>query len=390
MDCEIESDVMGALKGLYLKQLKERLYTLEQARIGFQLGQTSAAACKALGFEVHRLNGTGATYGFPRISKASKTLEEHLDSESCEPSAVVKLLGALITEISETLVDSTAHAQAHAPIFINKVHTDRPTNRPTVLVVDDDPAILNLVMQIISPMANVECAETGSDAIKAMERRRFELIILDHELPDMTGLDVLDRTSGTATDFRSPVMMLTAMREPSIVSCLIAAGAQHYVVKPIAPDKLIERVSFVLHRQKKVVMVVDDDPLVREIFRKKLVQRGYEVQLASNGAQALDMVRGAPPHAILLDRQMPRMDGMQVLQELRREDQTRLIPVIILSALARSEDMYSGYREGADAYIAKPFLPDQVIECCEKLLKPMDFAAQAASVKAAWQNCAFV
>ena len=109
-----------------------------------------------------------------------------------------------------------------------------------------------------------------------------------------------------------------------------------------------------------------------------------------NGAQALDMVRQAQPQAILLDRQMPRLNGMEVLQELRREEQTRLIPVIILSALARSDDMYSGYREGADAYIAKPFLPDQVIECCEKLLRPHDISAQIAAAKATWENSAFV
>jgi two-component system phosphate regulon response regulator PhoB len=385
-----DSDVMIALKGLYLKQLKERLYMLEQAVVGFQLGQAGENECEALGFEVHRLNGTGATYGFPRISKAAKALETYLSSKPCEPGTVVKLLSALITEISDTLVAADAGAPAHTPVFINKVHVDRPANKPTILVVDDDPAILNLVMQLISPLANVACAESGFDAIAMMERRHFDLVILDHELPDMTGLEVLQHAARIASDAKSPVMMLTAMRDPATVSCLISAGAQHYMVKPIAPDKLIERVSLVLNRQKKMIMVVDDDPLIREIFRKKFLQRGYDVLLASNGVQALDMVRRVHPQAIVLDRQMPRLDGMQVLQELRREDQTRLIPVVMLSALARSDDMYSGYREGADAYIAKPFLPDQVIDCCEKLLRPVDIAAQAASVKAAWENSVFV
>ena len=246
-------------------------------------------------------------------------------------------------------------------------------------------------MQLIAPLTNVECAETGAAALRAMEKRRYDLVILDHELPDMTGQEVLNQANrATPPDARPPVMMLTAMRDPATVSCLIAAGAQHYMVKPITPEKFIERVSLVLNRQKKMILVVDDDPLIREIFRKKFQQRGYEVLLASNGAQALEMVRKSLPQAILLDRQMPRLDGMQVLQELRREDQTRLIPVIILSALARSDDMYSGYREGADAYISKPFLPDQVIECCEKLLRPYDVSAQAASIKAAWENAAYV
>src|SRR6202012_5211173 len=135
MDCEAESDVMDALKGLYLKQLKERLYTLEQARVAFQLGQINPASSKALGFEVHRLNGTGATYGFPKISKTSKALEEYLDSEACQPDTIVKLLNLLIAEISGTLTNATAHAPAHTPVYINKVHNDHPANRPAVLVV---------------------------------------------------------------------------------------------------------------------------------------------------------------------------------------------------------------------------------------------------------------
>jgi twitching motility two-component system response regulator PilH len=186
------------------------------------------------------------------------------------------------------------------------------------------------------------------------------------------------------------VMMLTAVREPTRVTHLIAAGAQYYMIKPIAPDQLIEKVSFLLNRQRKIILVVDDDPLIREIFRKRFTQRGYDVVVATNGAHALNLVRKVHPQAIVLDRQMPQLDGIQVLQELRREEATRSIPVVMLSALARSDDLYSGYREGADAYIAKPFLPDQVIECCEDLLKPQDMSAHIAATKASWANSAFV
>jgi DNA-binding response OmpR family regulator len=115
--------------------------------------------------------------------------------------------------------------------------------------------------------------------------------------------------------------------------------------------------------------VADDDPLIREILRKRLIQRGHEVVLATNGAQALSAARRLHPQTIVLDRQMPRLDGIQFLQELRRQDETRSIPVIMLSARCSSDDIYSGYRDGADIYIAKPFVPDQVIDCCESFLK---------------------
>lgn len=390
MPVDGESNVLGALKGLYLKQLKERLYALEQAMLDLRLTQGSNTNYEMLEYEVHRLNGTGATYGFPKISKAADALECHLRSGGIETAEVIRLLAGLIGEISETLQDGLAGTDTHDPVLVGNGQDGVAAYRPAVLVVDDDPAILNLVMHLISSWANVECVCNGAQAIEALERRRFDLVVLDYELPDMSGLDVLTRINQSGAAVRSPVMMLSATREPAKVSRLIAAGAQHYVVKPLTPAKFIDRLSFVLNRQKKIVMVVDDDPLIREIFRKRFEQRGYEVVLATNGVQALRMVLEIQPQAIVLDRQMPRMDGIQVLQELRRKVETRNTPVVMLSAMARSDDMYSGYREGADAYIAKPFLPDQVVECCEGLLRPLDMAAHIASTKASWENSAFV
>jgi DNA-binding response OmpR family regulator len=245
----------------------------------------------------------------------------------------------------------------------------RAASRPAVLVADDDPAILHLVQQLLAPFTSVECAESGRAALEAMERRRFDLVILDYELSDMSGLDVLLQAGRSDSGMASPVMMLSAMSEPEKVARLIAAGAQNYLVKPVSPGHLLERVSLLLQRRKKIVMVADDDPLIREILRKRLTQRGHDVVLANNGAQALATARRLHPQAIVLDRQMPRLDGLQFLQELRRQDETRAIPVIMLSARCSSDDIYSGYRDGADVYIAKPFVPDQVIDCCESFLK---------------------
>jgi DNA-binding response OmpR family regulator len=390
MTNNIDADVLGGLKGLYLRQLKKRLATLEQAMVDLQLGLTDANNYSALEFEVHRLNGTGATYGFPVISSTAERLETHLRSPACDPELVVKLLHALIGAISATLVKESATASSGRAVVPAAPKGRRGPYKPTILVADDDAAILNLVMQLLSPLAHVECVDSGQAAIDAIERRRFDLVILDCEMPGVNGLDVLTQIGRNEAILRSPVMMLSAVRDPMRVCHMITAGAQNYLVKPIAPAQLIERASYLLDQKQKIIMVVDDDPLIREIFRKRFTQRGHEVLLASNGAQALSLARKAHPQVIVLDWQMPRMDGIQVLQELRREEETRSIPVIMLSARGTSDDMYAGYREGADAYIAKPFVPDQVIDCCEGLLQPRDIQPLIVAAKAAWQDCAFV
>jgi DNA-binding response OmpR family regulator len=387
----VDTETLGGLKALYLKQLKERLAALEQAMLVIKLGQADAASYDALQYEVHRLNGTGATYGFPGISSTAERLERHLGSPERVPTIVVKLLSALMKAIGESLSRSRAAAPAPGAAEAPPPQPRglRAASKPAVLVADDDPAILNLVQELLSPFASVECAQSGRAALDAMERRRFDLVILDYELSDMSGLDVLMQAGRMDSGIHSPVMMLSAMSEPDKVARLIAAGAQNYLVKPVSPGHLLERVSVLLQRRKKIVMVADDDPLIREILRKRLTQRGHEVVLANNGAQALATARRLHPQAIVLDRQMPRLDGLQFLQELRRHDETRSIPVIMLSAACSSDDIYSGYRDGADVYIAKPFVPDQVIDYCESFLKSAAILGEPANGNATG-NIAYV
>jgi DNA-binding response OmpR family regulator len=369
----MESDSLSGLKELYFKQLKERLATLERVMLDIRLDLAGDDAYEALEFEVHRLNGTGATYGFPRISATAEQLETHLRSGKREPASVMRLLRLLMGAITDTLALRPPETELHRPVAAPKPQHRAPY-RPSILVVDDDPAILGLVAQLLSPWMHVECVQDGRGALDAMERRRFDLVILDSEMPDMSGLEVLVQARRTDSGLRSPVMMLSAVRDPAKVARLIAAGAQNYLVKPVAPEALVERVAVLLERQKKIIMIVDDDPLIREIFRKRLTQRGHDVVLATNGAHALGLARRTLPQAIVLDRQMPRLDGIQFLQELRRRDETRTIPVIMLSARSASDDIYSGYREGANAYITKPFIPDKVIDCCEGFLRPENMA----------------
>lgn len=367
---DADIDLLNGLRGLYLEQLKTRLASMREVLFDIRAGRADAARYKALQSEAHRLCGTGATYGFPAISTAAERLEAYLIAQAPNSSEVVKLLDPLVEAMVEALEKkevAPAPATLGARPGIN-IRMGSAAQKPTILVADDDPDILELVRRSLSPWAKVQCVETGYDAMSALERRRFDLVVLDYEFSDISGLEVLIQVNRMRPEARSPVIMMSATRERQKVIRLLAAGAQSYLVKPILPNLLLERVEMLLSRQRKIVLVVDDDPLIREIFRKRFVQRGHEVALASNGAEALEVARRIHPQAILLDRQMPRMDGNEFLKELRRQEETRGIPVIILSALAKSDDMYSGYQNGANAYISKPFVPDQVINCCENFL----------------------
>jgi DNA-binding NtrC family response regulator len=112
-------------------------------------------------------------------------------------------------------------------------------------------------------------------------------------------------------------------------------------------------------RRNASILVVDDEEIMREVLETLLVREGYTVRLASNGTEGLDLARSLPFDAIILDVMMPGMDGLQVLDELRKHDDE--LPVIMITAFASMENAISAMKRGAFDYITKPFKNDEVL-----------------------------
>ena len=109
------------------------------------------------------------------------------------------------------------------------------------------------------------------------------------------------------------------------------------------------------------ILVVDDNEDVVHITASFLTAKGYDVQTALDGARALELVATQPPDCVLLDVMMPNMSGIEVLNRLKEDPTTSHIPVILITAKSRDEDVLTGYKEGADYYITKPFSAQQLI-----------------------------
>lgn len=106
--------------------------------------------------------------------------------------------------------------------------------------------------------------------------------------------------------------------------------------------------------EPSTILVVDEDPSVRDILVQKLDALGYRAVEARNGREALDKVAESPPDLILLDVMMPVMDGFQACRLLKDDEETRLIPIVIMTALHAVEDRIKGIEAGADDFLTKP------------------------------------
>jgi DNA-binding response OmpR family regulator len=119
----------------------------------------------------------------------------------------------------------------------------------------------------------------------------------------------------------------------------------------------------------ELILVADDDEDILNLVCFRLERVGYEIARATNGEDAVRLAIERQPALCVLDVQMPRLTGYEVIQELRAADGLEGIPVILLTASVQERDMARGFEVGADDYMRKPFNPRELQERIEKLLR---------------------
>ena len=119
---------------------------------------------------------------------------------------------------------------------------------------------------------------------------------------------------------------------------------------------------------KKKILIVEDEESLLKLESILLTSRGYDVKGVADGQAALDAIKLTKPDLILLDIMLPEIDGFEVCRQIKANDATRHIPVIMLTAKKSREDMIKGEQVGADWYITKPFKSAMVIETIQRFL----------------------
>ncbi len=198
-----------------------------------------------------------------------------------------------------------------------------------VLVVDDDETQLYLMSRFLSREGFVaRTASDGSTGLAQARRLRPRAILLDVTMPGMDGWSVLSALKADPELAGIPVVMVTFVAERALATSL---GAADYVVKPVD----WERLRAVMERFRETgcsVLVVDDDADTRDRMRQGLEKSGWRVSEAVNGEEALRKVAQAIPHVVLLDLNMPVMDGFDFLTAFRERPDCAEVPVVVLTA----------------------------------------------------------
>jgi PAS domain S-box-containing protein len=235
-----------------------------------------------------------------------------------------------------------------------------PAGAQKILVVDDERDIVALLRhQLEAKGYKVVIASTGEQAIAKAISEQPSLITLDILLPDRNGFDVLRELKTRPETSHIPVIVLSVVQDENSGYKLGAAG---YITKPVDKELLVSSVSHILGQRGKV-LVAEDDKDTADMLVDLLESHHLQTFHAVDGYETLTIARRERPGLILLDLRMPGMDGYEALTRLKKDPETRKIPILVMSAHAGDtiEERIKLQKMGAYDFFSKPFDVDELM-----------------------------
>jgi CheY-like chemotaxis protein/signal transduction histidine kinase/HAMP domain-containing protein len=259
--------------------------------------------------------------------------------------------------------------------------------RKRLLIVEDNPGEQLGISELLGhDDIEIAVVSTGEEALESVSKEKFDCVVLDLRLPDMSGFEILERFRDIPMLSDLPVVVFTGKELSPEEDARLHTLARSVVVKGVeSPERLLDETSLFLHRvvsdlppekQRmldrlhrsddalvgKKVLVVDDD--VRNIFALSSVleRRGMTVLTAGTGREAIETLETMPDVGIvLMDIMMPEMDGYETMQVIRQNRAFNRLPIIALTAKAMKGDREKCLEAGASEYLAKPVNTEQLL-----------------------------
>jgi DNA-binding response OmpR family regulator len=272
--------------------------------------------------------------------------------------------------------------------------TKKISKKIKILIIEDEKSLVDLLLTKLEKEGyEIRAALDGAEGLKEIKKFSPDLILLDIVMPKMNGYEVLEKMH--QEKIKIPVIIISNSGQPVEIEKTTKLGAIDHLVKTeFSAADVLEKVHKCLHDQdgevdekkaaaitpkesKEVkqlnikVVLVEDDPFLREICSKKLVKEGYSVYEAIDGEQALGIVRQVKPDIVLLDIILPALDGFQILHEIRKDADKVVakVPVIMLSNLGQDDDIKKAMEMGANDYLVKAhFTTEEIAQKIKKTL----------------------
>nr|WP_320192494.1 response regulator [uncultured Desulfobacter sp.] len=265
-----------------------------------------------------------------------------------------------------------------------------------VLIVDNNKTSRDILSrQLCSFNFNVDQADSGEAALAMLRDKRFsyDLVLMDWRMPSIDGVETVRQIQNDAgIDQPQTIIMVSAYDRPKIQKAVNDLNILGFLTKPITPSPLHNAVltamgyeaikpRYIRHTPEEVVeaigklkgcrlLVVEDNEINQELVLELLANRGIEVMCAMNGQEALELLENDQYDGVLMDCQMPVMDGYTATKKIREQEKYKDLPIIAMTAHAMVGDREKVLAAGMDDYITKPLDVDTMFITIAKWITP--------------------
>jgi PAS domain S-box-containing protein len=273
-----------------------------------------------------------------------------------------------------------------------------------VLVVDDNPTSREILRDMMASFSfEVTLAASGQEGITEIEKadrnKPFEMVIMDWKMPGMDGIEASRRIKEHPGLSHVPhIVMVTAYGREEVIRNAEKVGLDGLLLKPVSPSVLFdtiiqahgkevtdtsritqgqEEAEALAHIKGAKILLVEDNEINQQVAKEILEGADLIVSLADDGQQAVDLVRENQYDVVLMDIQMPVMDGYAATGEIRKDERFKDLPIIAMTAHAMAGDEDKSLQAGMNGHVTKPIDPDQLFTTLQKWIQPADQPAPA-------------
>ena len=287
--------------------------------------------------------------------------------------------------VSVTLTDSERRDSVEKELKI------RPGDMSVLIIDDDKVACEHAKLVLESAGIAAETASGGEEGIEMVKLRHvrhepYNLILVDWQMPDLDGVETTRRIR-EIVGTESAIIILTAYKWDDILEEAVAAGVDSFIAKPLFAANVLEEFKTASLKKQSVkeetpavdlrglrVLIAEDVEVNAEILQMILESREIGSDVAENGIVAVDLFASHPENyyaAVLMDVRMPEMDGLEATRQIRAMERSdsKIIPVIALTANAFDEDVQRSLQAGLNAHLTKPIQPEVLFETLESLVR---------------------
>jgi len=253
---------------------------------------------------------------------------------------------------------------------IENIFTDESKNHKILVVEDSEFFNKAVTKSLLADGCDVVQAFTMKEAIEHLESNKFDYILLDLILPDGEGDEIIDMLPKT---IRSKVIVLSGDNDVERREHIFKSGVLDYFSKSnpfhLIMDDIKSLIKTIEQNSYINIMIVDDSSFLRKMLKAALAPRKFNIYEAKSAKEGLDLLKTNEINLILLDYEMPEMNGLEMLEKIKKNSKFLELPVIMLSGNSEKENVARALKHGASDYITKPFANEELILKCDLHVK---------------------